>query len=376
MRTIYLLLFLTMCAICALGQDIKVKSIISAPDDLSASVYSRIDNNNEYCALVKIRSKCSDIEVSGNVVGEIIHKSLEHWAYISPGTKKIELKSSNFYPILISFADYLDVKQLNSKSTYIIIIDDFPAENPNLKDDNQLNIKVDAVKERPHHLPIWINGVVVNMIKLDGGTFQMGNNNETNDESPVHDVTLNSFMLSETEVTQELWEAVMGNNPSHYKGRNLPVENVSYDDCLGFIKKINKITHQKFRFPTEAEWEFAAKNSESHFLFAGSNDVRECGWCAEESAENKNVGTHEVKTKKCNKYGLYDMNGNVEEWCEDWYSSYTHSSTFNPHGPSKGKFRVTRGGSWFESSHECRNTSRRAKLENRKDSMTGLRLAL
>ena len=151
--------------------------------------------------------------------------------------------------------------------------------------------------------------------------------------------------MGETEVTQELWEAVMGSNPSRFIGDNqLPVERVSWDDCQKFIKELNRLTGKEFRLPTEAEWEYAARGGKYSrgYKYSGSNNADEVAWCA----RNSGVGTYFVKTKKDNKLGLYDMSGNVWEWCNDWYGSYQSNSQTNPTGPSKGERRVLRGGSW------------------------------
>ena len=192
-----------------------------------------------------------------------------------------------------------------------------------------------------------VNGVSFNMVQVDGGTFTMGGTAEQekpyNNEKPTHQVTLSSYLIGETEVTQELWQAVMGSNPSEFPGNKRPVEKVSWYDCQEFIKKLNQQTGARFRLPTEAEWEFAARggNRSNHTQYAGSRDIGAVAWYG----DNSGSSTHDVATKKPNELGLYDMSGNVWEWCNDWYGSFSSTSQTNPKGPSSGSNRMLRGGS-------------------------------
>ena len=212
---------------------------------------------------------------------------------------------------------------------------------------------------------ITVNGVTFKMIYVEGGTFTMGCTPEQgsdcyDDESPSHQVSLSDFCIGEVEVTQALWKAVMGNNPSRFKGDNLPVENVSWNDCQEFIQKLNQLSGKTFRLPTEAEWEYAARGGKNHsrYKYAGSNDINAVAWCTVNIYDRKenspDYGTHPVKGKQANELGLYDMSGNVWEWCSDWKRSYDNSSRTNPKGPSSGLYRVLRGGSWYDSPGYCR----------------------
>ncbi|HPN32646.1 MAG TPA: SUMF1/EgtB/PvdO family nonheme iron enzyme, partial [bacterium] len=190
-------------------------------------------------------------------------------------------------------------------------------------------------------------GVKIEMVYIEGGSFDMGSNDGESNERPVHRVTLDGYYIGKYEVTQEQWEVVMGNNPSYFEGKKLPVEEVSWNDCQEFIRKLKQQTGMNFRMPTEAEWEYAARGGQS-FEYAGSNNLGEFGWCS--------INTHSVGEKKANAYGLYDMSGNVWELCQDWYSDnyYSNSPTNNPQGPSSGSYRVLRGGGWDGTDYSCR----------------------
>ena len=238
-----------------------------------------------------------------------------------------------------------------------------------------------------------INGVSFKMVKVEGGTFWMGANNgyrglfrsrdtsmqnydkdAGDNEKPVHQVTLSDYYIGETEVTQELWEAVMGSNPSLFKGSTNPVEQVSWDDCKEFISRLNRLTGQNFRMPTEAEWEYAARGGRKSqgYKCSGSNIPGDVAWYDGNSGSK----THPVKTKNANELGLYDMSGNVWEWCQDWYGSYSGSSQTNPKGPSAGSYRVGRGGSWGYDARGCRVSNRGNDPPGVRNRNIGFRLAM
>ena len=232
--------------------------------------------------------------------------------------------------------------------------------------------------QSPSLLPITANGVTFNMVYVEGGTFQMGaSNNDSdalNDEKPAHQVSLPSYYIGETEVTQELWQAVMGSNPSHFTGDNRPVENVSWNDCQVFVKKLNAATGKMFRLPTEAEWEFAARggNKSKGFKFSGSNKLEDVAWYDGNSGST----THDVKTKNPNELGLYDMSGNVWEWCSDWSANYNGSPQTNPQGLGSGQGRAYRGGGWGNYARSCRSSNRRSHYPDNGYNYLGLRLVL
>jgi formylglycine-generating enzyme required for sulfatase activity len=195
------------------------------------------------------------------------------------------------------------------------------------------------------------------MIFVEGGTFQMGSSSGESDEKPVHSVTLSAFNIGKYEVTQAQWKVVMGNNPSNFTGcDDCPVENVSWNDVQDFIRKLNAQTGKNYRLPTEAEWEYAAKGGKSGkgYTYSGSNDLNAVAW----NSDNSGSKTHSIGGKQANELGIYDMSGNVWEWCSDWYDTYTSYSETNPTGASSGQLRVLRGGSWLSSANRCRTAFR------------------
>ena len=224
-----------------------------------------------------------------------------------------------------------------------------------------------------------IDNLISNMVYVSGGTFTMGATSEQGSdawdiEKPAHQVTLSSFSIGRYEVTQEEWQAVMGNNPSEFKGAKRPVENVSWNDCQEFIRKLNALTGKQFRLPTEAEWEYAARggNKSRGYRYAGSNDIGSVAWYY----DNNNRQTHPVGQKNPNELGLYDMAGNVWEWCSDWYGAYSSSSQVNPKGPSSGSIRVYRGGCWLSLARYCRVSYRYDSYPAYSNAYFGFRLAL
>lgn len=286
-------------------------------------------------------------------------------------------------------------------------------------------------------LTITVKGVSFNMIRVQGGTFTMGCTPEQgsdcyDDEKPSHTVTLSTYYIGETEVTQELWKAVMGENPSYFKptenktdvsrcsydafvadiqklnakkpgsmrvptrqewdaamvtvtksgSLERPVEQVSWEDCQTFIRKLNELTGKKFRLPTEAEWEFAARGGtkSAGYKYSGSNDIGAVAWYTvnayDKGKSSPDYGTHVVKTKKPNELGIYDMSGNVWEWCSDWYGVYSDAAQTNPKGADSGSDRVGRGGGWDDSARNCRSPYRNYYDPGNRSSHLGLRLVL
>ena len=245
-------------------------------------------------------------------------------------------------------------------------------------DPPQVEDTIPIVEDAMPQQTFTVNGVSFDMMMVKAGTFTMGATSEMkapdSDEKPTHQVTLtNDYYIGKTEVTQALWTAVMGNNPSYFKGDNLPVEKVSWDDCQKFISKLNSLTGQNFRLPTESEWEFAARggNNSNHYQYSGSNELGDVAWYD----VNSGYKPHVVATKQPNELGLYDMSGNVWEWCSDWYGDYSSSSLTNPTGPNSGSYRVSRGGSWNLSETRCRSSNRYSNTPGNCNPL-GLRLVL
>ena len=216
----------------------------------------------------------------------------------------------------------------------------------------------------PYSEVITVNGVSFKMIWVEGGTFEMGSNDGYDDEQPIHAVTLDGYWIAETEVTQALWKAVMGSDEGwsndYGKGSNYPAYDVSYNEAVDFCKRLNELTDYKygFRLPTEAEWEYAARGGKKSngYKYSGSNNIDDVAWYV----DNSGYVAHPVKSKKCNELGLYDMSGNLWEWCSDWYSSsyYSNSPSNNPTGPKSGDYRVLRGGGWSHGESGCRVADR------------------
>ena len=221
---------------------------------------------------------------------------------------------------------------------------------------------------------IYVNGVFFDMAFVEGGTFVMGDDSSDN-ASPAHQVTLSDYYIGQTEVTQALWTAVMGTNPSKFRGNNLPVECVSWEDCQVFVQKLSEMTGLHFRLPTEAEWEYAARGGVKSrgYKYVGSDDVDSVAWYGVNSGQK----THSIAGKKPNELGIYDMSGNVWEWCQDWHEPYTAEAMENSQGASEGEKPVIRGGCWHYNPIQCTPTYRYSYYNRTgSGSSTGFRIVL
>ncbi len=251
--------------------------------------------------------------------------------------------------------------------------------NP-LSDDNDSDFVPDSVSQPASYSNgvLKINDVTYKMVSVEGGTFTMGATSEMKGawehEFPTHLVTVSGFSIGQTEVTQALWKAVMEKNPSHFKGDDYPVERVSWNDCKDFLYKLDSLTGKDFRLPTEAEWEFAARegNNSNHTKYSGNNNINDVAWYNGNS-EGK---THSVAQLQANELGIYDMCGNVWEWCSDWYGDYSNIAQTNPTGAVNGTYRVFRGGDWKSDARYCRSSYRTGNSPDTHYEGLGFRLCL
>lgn len=237
---------------------------------------------------------------------------------------------------------------------------------------------LNGVNNGSSHIFIAHN-VMIEMVRVEGGTFTMGATAEQasdafSDELPTHKVTLSPFLIGKYEVSQTLWLAVMGENPSVNTGINLPVDNVTWNECQTFITKLNELTGKNFRLLTEAEWEYAARggNKSKGYKYSGSNNLGDVAWYV----DNSNNTSHAMGTKAPNELGIYDMTGNVMEWVSDWKGSYSSGAQTNPTGPDSGTYRVNRGGSYGNVERLSRITNRNSIDPNMSSKTMGLRLCL
>ena len=388
MKRILFLILSLLLSFGASAQKLSVESFSLAASDISAQTQPRKDLNDAPCALVKVQFVGNILNVKGNVILPLLKEDYETWVYLTHGSRQMQVTAKNYLPLMIKFADY-GVESVEKNRTYVLVLNQMGmSSNP-----ADVSTTVSTVSVSPVQVPavpsntisddaITIpvkDGICIEMVKVEGGTFMMGATSEmknpNSNEKPVHQVTLtNDYYMGKYEVTQALWQAVMGSNPSEYKGGNLPVETVSWNDCQKFISKLNSLTGRMFRLPTEAEWEYAARGGKESrgYQYSGSSNISDVAWYDENSGSK----THPVGTKQANELGIYDMTGNVWEWCSDWYSSYSSSSQTNPTGSDSGSARVSRGGGWFNDASYCRLSVRFYYTPDFRLDILGLRLAL
>lgn len=390
------------------SQELIVKSFVEKPTDLSASTNVRNDINGTPCALVKVQIALQGVLFYGNIIGDVENKTNEYWVYMTTGSKRLQVKHEKYLPLDIEFSEY-GIDKLGGKESYVLRIASvqsgletnkdekrsYKKEGKN-KDEEIVENSLIPIKSDYENFPNMINssetksdnsivfnvnGVAFNMIYVNGSTFEMGATKEQigeskGDEKPKHIVTLTNFYIGETEVTQELWQAVMGSNPSSFNDDiKRPVVDVSYIDCMNFVSKLNIATGKRFDLPTEAQWEYAARGgnkSTNKDIYCGGNNIMNVAWFF----GNSKMKPHPVKTKAPNELGLYDMSGNAYEWCLDWYGKYEADSQTNPCGVENGEERVYRGGSYRGHAGYCRTSYRGHALPAEKSNNVGLRLVL
>ena len=355
------------------AQKLTVKSMEVAEGDLTASVHPRNDLNGNPCALVRVMLKDSAPKFEGNVLGEVEQKGMQYMVYMSAGTKFLRIVPADHFPLMIAFGDY-GIKKLEGKVTYELVVIE-----GNDNDVSFSNNQPFQIQREGNIMTIWVHGIPYNMISVEGGSFMMGAMEQDKDadelEKPIHKVKLSNFLIGETEVLQRLWNVLMDYNPSEFRNPIFPVDHASWDDCDSFIKKLNSISGMNFRLPTEAEWEYAARGGKhsKNYKYSGDNNLDEVAW----HNDNSMHYTHPTKMKKANELGLYDMSGNVGEWCADSWYSYSSKPQENPYFTfAESKERIARGGGYGRETWECRVHARDYYDKNDREYGFGFRLAL
>lgn len=385
------ILVLLMFPLLALGQDYKVDSFEIVPNDLTARTKGRVDNNGRKCGLIKVYVKDAITATDGPVIGEVVDRGMEKWVYVSHDAKQVELLFKEHMPLRVIFDDF-NFTTLSGNMTYVMKLKEVrvnntsPAGTTNMREQGALTLtqpsnyvgsnqitsepatKQDLKQNFGKPLEVLdpvIRNLIKNMVYVEGGTFMMGTNKWG---TGGQQKSVESFSIGKYEVTQKEWNTVMGNNPSNFNGDDLPVENVSWDDCRKFIQNLNALTGRNFRLPTQEEWEYAARggNRSRGYIYSGGKDIKKVAWFDKNSGEK----THSVGQKTANELGLYDMSGNVSEW--------TSSNFINEY--NKGwKYFIIRGGSWSDSEGEwdqCSVWESRHSGSSARKSNLGLRLAL
>lgn len=441
MKRLIAFILQTFCVIVMQAQNLAVQSFRMDETDLTANTAGTtvIDQNGNKCALIKVETTLKGFTFDAGTLGVV--KTENHvgevWVYVPEGVKRLSIFHEDYMPI----RDYDLGMMLRRARTYVLRLSasqqqaaeetptsqfvifqvspanatielngeilpvhngsatkmmpfgsyDYRVQAPDympqagkvvVDDPKQPHVVSALLRREGEDRLVTVGSVTFTMISVKGGTFQMGATREQTgearkDEKPVHTVTLDNFQIGETEVSQALWREVMGSNPSTYKGNDLPVTNVTWEDCQEFIKKLNERTGKQFRLPTEAEWEFAARGGTASkgYMFSGSDEVRSVAWHNRDSNRDRHNGPYAIKSKDPNELGIYDMSGNVNEWCQDWFGDYTADPQTNPQGPATGKEHVYRGGSWWYYGMSCRVSRRNSGVKDVRG-VIGLRLAM
>ena len=400
-HTTHLLLLLLFGAFSTMGfaQKLQVESFYVVKDDLIARTSPRNDLNGKPCAVIRVGIGLRGVKFAGNVMGEPIYEPGEYLVYMPQGNTEIKIRHADYIPLIVRFSDY-GIHRLQSGCTYsLTILREGFTPSP-LVDSTQRDLPVPSAgsdsathtsdaSDGQQSLAFEVNGVKFNMIRVEGGTFRMGATEEMDDpydwEKPAHEVRLSAYYMGEMEVTQALWQAVMGSSateqwektgklwPLRGVGDNYPMSFVSWDDCQEFLKRLNSKTGREFVLPTEAQWEYAARggNRSRKTPYSGNQRIEEIAWFE----SNSSGQTHPVGLKRQNELGLFDMSGNVWEWCSDLYAGYTPSQAKqNAHG--EGFYRVRRGGGYSDQPNSCRTSCRGNSLPSFRSSYIGFRLVM
>ena len=401
------------------SQELKVKEFYKDDSAIDAIKFQVKDANGDPTALIKVGLTVGDAIFEGDIL-KSEYKDGEYWIYMVDGANWLSINTKRYLPLRYEFepvaanctyimqiekpmvaydgptgtvvisgnvknADvYIDGEKMSSIVPYEYVgpegehIVELKAAGYNTE---RSKINVELNKKLNHYVTMHnegtfsLNGISYEMVRVEGGTFFMGSSSDNNKkntfsyEKPVHEVTLRSFSIGKTEVTQALWVEVMGSNPSIHVGENLPVENVTWKDCMEFITKLNERTGLHFRLPTEAEWEYAARGR-------GMSDAD--GYAGNGSLSKvAHIGsfTIGVGLKQANQLGLHDMSGNVAEWCSDWLGKYTAAKVVNPTGADMGVRKVVRGGACNNEEWFLRTAYRGSEKPGEASPYIGLRLA-
>lgn len=363
-----------------MAQELKVKSFGVAINDLSASVETVPDKNGDPCALVKILLVDSIAKVEGFVLKTKSVSPTEKWVYLSNGAKEVRIMPTHYKPINVYFPDF-GVKGVEGKRTYILDLDGSNFASVSVPISLQSAKPMSTPSGTVITIPVK-DGISIEMVKVEAGSFNMGALYDEDDivqkylghsgDNEAHRVILTkNYFIGKYEVTQALWKVVMGGKT--YGDNNEPKGFVSWKDCQKFISKLNILTGKQFRLPTEAEWEYAARGGKKScgYKYSGGNSLYEVAWSKGNSGSYRVVGT-----RKPNELGIYDMSGNVSEWCYDWYGSYSSLPQANPTGADSGSYRVMRGGSFAYGEAQCEPSTRSYKDPNSRNYSFGFRLVL
>ncbi len=371
--------------------SIEISSFKLEELDLTANIKGTMvfDRNGERCALIKIMPRVTQLtfDIGHLDIIDVKIKKSETWLYVPHGIKFISISHQDYGTARFDFPVNIQEARTYRMSLKINKPDKERKNNIGLSFQHYLEQSIKPYMgkvDNGNRLVCKVGNVPFHLIRVDGGTFQMGATKEMKGEldieKPVHQVTLSTYYIGETEVTQGLWKAVMDSNPSRFRGNlKRPVERIDYMECLAFIEKLSKATGLNFRLPTEAEWEFAARGGihSKHTQFSGGKNLDEVGWTYSNSVNSNGVScTHPVKSLKPNELSIYDMTGNVREWCSDWFAPYTKEPQINPTGPETGDRKIFRGGAYHNKKYFCRISRRHNNVPTYRKSGTGMRLAL
>ena len=406
-----ILLFPIFLPFILVGQELNIDTFYVADKKLTASTNQVKDKNGKVCALIVLRIASDSVFCDdGFVVQKYLHCPSEHYIYMAAGSKRLNFSvPGGYFPKEVTFADENPaITELKSRTTYIMkvtgtemeykykqeldkqtrITDSVIAENARLKrrEDSLSKVKQEEEiikrEEARKKIDIRVGNMLFSMILVEGGTFKMGSEDGEKDEQPVHDVTLSDYYIGEMEVTKELWNAVETGNSSSLNNEKHPCTEMTYKECLKWIELLNQKTGYKFRLPTEAEWEFAARggNKSRGYRYSGSNILSQVAWWN----GNSNNKLHDVGMLTPNELGIYDMSGNAWEWCSDWYDKdfYKTSPEKNPSknrkekGDNRVAKRVARGGCTNYGDKYCTVSYRYHCSSESRESRGGFRLVM